>query len=293
MSAPCWIHTLNQIESNSAHEGEAVKNIPSIFVNQSFGQVRVIINEDNPWFAAKDICNSLGYIDSSNAIKQHCKINGVVKHHLTDSMGRSQLTACINEQNLYRLIMRSNLPSAEKFEDWVVGEVLPSIRKHGFYGTDNFVEDALNDPDGMIAILERYKAEQQQRRIAEQQRDVAVITKALIGKRREATAMNTASQYSKENNRLLEQLGNAKTWKQAKAIPWLKDFFVLSPGAYSVIGKRLSKVSREFGYETRKIEDTQWGSVKAYRTEAIDYFKHQLIEDRNLMKKYRKYSRCA
>ena len=78
-----------------------------------------------PWFVGKDVVEALGYKDTVNALKQHCR--GMVKHHLTDSLGRNQEASFITEEDLYRLIMKSKLPSAETFESWVTSEVLPSI----------------------------------------------------------------------------------------------------------------------------------------------------------------------
>lgn len=100
--------------------------------------VRVLTIDGDPWFIAKEVCDVLGYADHKNAIKQHCR--GVVKHHLTDALGRSQETSVIPERDLYRLAMRSRLSSAEQFEEWVVGTVLPAIRKTGSYvrGEENF-----------------------------------------------------------------------------------------------------------------------------------------------------------
>ena len=80
----------------------------------------------------------------------------------------------IAEKDVYRLIMRSNLPNAEQFQDWVCDEVLPSIRKHGIFATSDFIEEALNNPDAMIAVLTKLKQEREQRIEAEKQ--VAVLT---------------------------------------------------------------------------------------------------------------------
>ena len=79
---------------------------------------------------AKDVCEVLGYKDHINAIKLHCK--GVVKHHVRSNGGKQEMTI-IPERDVYRLIMRSKLPHAERFEEWVVDEVLLSIRKTGEY----------------------------------------------------------------------------------------------------------------------------------------------------------------
>ncbi len=102
-----------------------------IFNNPNFGEIRTLEENGKILFCGKDVAGALGYADTINAIKQHCR--GVVKRHLTDNLGRKQTTNFILEGDLYRLIVNSKLPSAEKFERWVFDEVLPSIRKEGSY----------------------------------------------------------------------------------------------------------------------------------------------------------------
>lgn len=101
------------------------------FTNEQFGTVRTIEEDGKILFCAKDVAIALGYKDAINAIKQHCR--GVVKHHLIDSLGRNQETNFIPEGDIYRLVIGSALPGAEKFEIWIFDEVLPSIRKTGGY----------------------------------------------------------------------------------------------------------------------------------------------------------------
>lgn len=98
--------------------------------------IRTITDETGaPWFNGKDVCDALGYADSTNAMKQHCK--GVVKRHpIVDALKRKQMANFIQERDLYRLVMRSRLPAAEAFEEWVVGTVLPSIRQTGQFQAD-------------------------------------------------------------------------------------------------------------------------------------------------------------
>ena len=94
-------------------------------------EVRVVRDDKGePWFVAKDVAETLGYVRARDAISQHCK--GAVKHRLLTSGGEQELTI-IPERDVYRLVMRSKLEGAEKFEEWVVGEVLPAIRKTGSY----------------------------------------------------------------------------------------------------------------------------------------------------------------
>lgn len=107
--------------------------------------VRTIADEHGEvWFVASDVCNILGYANSRKAIDDHCKPKGVTKRYtptecdvtnsyITSKARKSQEMTYINEPNLYRLIIKSRKPEAEKFEEWVMEEVLPSIRKTGSY----------------------------------------------------------------------------------------------------------------------------------------------------------------
>ena len=103
--------------------------IPFTYTHNS---VRLIEDEGQILFCGKDVASILGYKDATDALKRHCR--GVVKHYpIVDSLGRSQSARFITEPDLYRLITRSKLPEAEKFERWVFEEVLPSIRARGGY----------------------------------------------------------------------------------------------------------------------------------------------------------------
>lgn len=101
-----------------------------IFENPEFGKVRVISVEDKPYFCGTDVAKALGYAIPTKAVNTHCK--GVSKIE-TPTRGGKQEMIFIPESDVYRLVMRSKLPDAEQFQDWVVEEVLPSIRKSGGY----------------------------------------------------------------------------------------------------------------------------------------------------------------
>lgn len=101
-----------------------------IFNSEEFGEIRTIEIDGKPYFVGTDVAKALGYNNPRDAVSRHCK--GVVKHDTPTSSG-VQLMSYINEGDLYRLIMKSKLPSAEKFESWVMDEVLPTIRKTGSY----------------------------------------------------------------------------------------------------------------------------------------------------------------
>lgn len=101
-----------------------------IFNSWEFGEIRTIEIDGKPYFVGTDVAKALGYSNPRKAILDHCK--GVTKRDTPTSSG-IQSMSYINEGDLYRLIMKSKLPSAEKFESWVMDEVLPTIRKTGSY----------------------------------------------------------------------------------------------------------------------------------------------------------------
>lgn len=105
-----------------------------LFSNEVFGNVRAIVINNEVWFVGKDVAEALGYVKPNDAIDRHCKKDGVVFHGLIDSLGRTQQAKYINQRNIIRLIMRSNLPQAEEFQDWVEDEIIPSILETGSYG---------------------------------------------------------------------------------------------------------------------------------------------------------------
>jgi len=105
-----------------------------IFENDDFGKLTVIYKDDEPWFIGREVAAILGYKNTAEAIKDHCKYMKLLKNSKTLLLEiPSRGLQIINEKDVYRLIMRSKLESAEKFQDWVMDEVLPSIRKTGSY----------------------------------------------------------------------------------------------------------------------------------------------------------------
>lgn len=112
-----------------------MENQLQIFNNAEFGQVRTIVDGGKILFCASDIAKALGYEKPNNAINTHCKNATLKQGIITDNLGRKQNANFIPEGDIYRLVVRSKLPTAEKFESWVFDEVLPSIRKTGSYST--------------------------------------------------------------------------------------------------------------------------------------------------------------
>lgn len=123
-----------------------------IFDNEEFGQVRTITKDNKTYFVGNDIAKALGYSDTAKAIRTHCK--GVDEMDIPTNGGIQKMKV-IAEGDIYRLVVKSQLPQAEKFERWVFDNVLPSIRKHGMYAT----QELLDNPDLLIAVATELKEE--------------------------------------------------------------------------------------------------------------------------------------
>ena len=134
-----------------------------IFKNDAFGEVRTLLVDNEPYFVGKDVAEVLGYERADNAIRNHVDDEDKLMHQISAS-GQNRSMYLINESGLYSLILKSKLPTAKQFKRWVTSEVLPTIRKHGLYATD----DLLDNPDFLIDALQKLKAEREQRLVAEQ-----------------------------------------------------------------------------------------------------------------------------
>ncbi len=151
-----------------------------------------------------------------------------------------------------------------------------------------FMDRILEDPDYAIHLIQTVKYERQQKKLLEYQRDEALRTKALIGNRREATAMATASNAVQRCGKLEDEIGNGKTWKQCTAMEWVKNFFVTSRGMWSVLGRKMAALSVDMGYEVRKIENSSYGTVNAYHVNVWEEFRSRVESNPEMMWKYRK-----
>ena len=142
-----------------------------VFNNEQFGSIRTAGTADNPMFCLSDICKVLDL--QTNKVKARLNERGVTSiptpTHNQFGAEVIQEMIYVSEQNLYKVIMRSDKPQAEPFQDWVCGEVLPSIRKHGMYATEATVESMLNDPENAILMLQAYQRERKERLAAQQQ----------------------------------------------------------------------------------------------------------------------------
>lgn len=118
--------------------------------NDHFDNIRTLDIDGEVWFVALDVAKTLGYSNASDAVLRHCKPRGIVKRDILTNSATQSMTL-INEPNVYRLIVKSQLPSAERFETWIFEEVIPSIRKNGSYGINRY-----ETPNFIIRYFENY-----------------------------------------------------------------------------------------------------------------------------------------
>lgn len=127
-----------------------------IFNNSTFGNVRVIKQNGEPWFVAKDVCDCLDISNSRQALSRldNDEKNSVI---LNDGTPGNPEKSIVNEYGLYNLVLSSRKPEAKEFKRWITHDVIPSIRQHGAYMTVDTVERAMNDPDFLIGLLTNFK----------------------------------------------------------------------------------------------------------------------------------------
>lgn len=132
-----------------------------IFENPEFGQVRTVMVGDKPYFVGKDIASALGYTNTRDALLKHVDKGDKNTVAIRDGIGNPN-TVIINESGLYSLILSSKLPNAKQFKRWVTSDVLPTIRKHGVYATDETLEKMLQSPEFGIRVFTQLKQEREE-----------------------------------------------------------------------------------------------------------------------------------
>lgn len=147
-----------------------------VFNNPAFGTVRTIEEDGKVLFCGSDVAEALGYSKPRSAISAHCPHalkRGVGVQTGTKVDGTPALQqvdmSFIPESDVYRLVFSSKLPTAEKFTDWVTMEILPSVRKHGAYMTQETLEAAILSPDYLLKVVTALKDETDKRRALEAQ----------------------------------------------------------------------------------------------------------------------------
>lgn len=138
-----------------------MENQVKVFESAEFGSVRTVEVNGEPYFVGKDVATILAYTNPQKAIRDHVDEEDKTVNNSFTVNGTQGIL--INESGLYSLILGSKLPNAKKFKRWVTSEVLPSIRKHGMYATD----ELLANPDFTIKVFQELKAEREKRSLLE------------------------------------------------------------------------------------------------------------------------------
>lgn len=236
-----------------------------IFNSEEFGDVRALELNGAPWFVGKDVAEALGYgagKSLANAVSKHVdeEDKGV-----TEMMtpGGVQKVIIINESGLYSLVLSSKLPSAKKFKHWVTSEVLPTIRRHGAYMTEEALEKAITEPDFLIRLATQLKEEKAKRLEAEKQ----------IEADRPKVTFANAVNVSKDGMllgmlaKLLHQ--NGVDIGQKRLFQWMRDKgYLMKNGTDKNMPTQKSRELGLFKVKERAIDNPD-GSVRLTRTTLV------------------------
>lgn len=191
-------------------------NALKIFENSEFGKIQVIERNGEPWFIGKEVAEILGYSNHRKALIDHVddEDKGVTKR---DTLGGKQNIVIINESGLYSLVLSSKLKKAKEFKRWVTSEVIPAVRKHGGYLTNEKIEEVLNDPDTIIKLATTLKEERAKRNEAERRLEEAK-PKVIFA---DAVSASDNTILIGELAKIIKQ--NGKEMGQKRLFDWLRD----------------------------------------------------------------------
>jgi prophage antirepressor-like protein len=147
-----------------------MRNELTVFENEKFGKVRVVTENEKPYFNLNDVCEILG-LKNPRQVKSRLNPKGVILVDTLTSGGKQQMNF-INESNLYKCIFQSDKPEAEAITEWVTGEVLPTIRKTGMYVTDNVWDTIINDPEKLGEVLINYGKVKKEKELLEEENQI-------------------------------------------------------------------------------------------------------------------------
>ena len=139
-------------------------------IDSKTGKVRVVTENEKPYFNLNDVCEILG-LKNPRQVKSRLNPKGVILVDTLTSGGKQQMNF-INESNLYKCIFQSDKPEAEAITEWVTGEVLPTIRKTGMYVTDNVWDTIINDPEKLGEVLINYGKVKKEKELLEEENQI-------------------------------------------------------------------------------------------------------------------------
>ena len=229
-----------------------------IFNNAEFGEVRIFDKNGEPWFVGRDVCNILGYANASKAIADHVDNEEKLYNESLSSLGQRG-GWLINESGLYSLILSSKLPNAKRFKHWVTSEILPSIRKHGMYATDELI----NNPDVFIQVLQELKAERERKAALEAQaeanRPKIIFADAVVASHNSILIGDLA--------KLIKQ--NGVDIGQKRLFEWLRNNgYLMKSGASYNLPTQKSMELKLFEIKERTINNPD-GSIRTTKTTKV------------------------
>lgn len=217
--------------------------------------VRTLLRDGEPWFVATDVCAALGYSHTPHAMRMLDDDEKGVR--IVDTLGGEQTLNTVNESGLYSLILGSRKPEAKRFKRWVTSEVLPAIRKTGGYQQPAPVELS------RMEILRLAMDAEEAKLKAEAERDEAIRTKAMIGSKREASAMASASAAKREAKKAQEKV-NELTFALGHNTMQATIKAVDAATGKSHAWQPLRAWCRENGVIAAKVTDPLYGEVTAW-----------------------------
>ena len=248
-----------------------------IFENPTFGKVRTTELNGEPYFVGKDVAEILGYKETAKAIRT--KVDHDDKGvSVLDTPGGKQEIIVINESGVYSLVFGSKLPKAKEFKHWVTSEILPSIRRHGAYMTDDILAKTIENPDFLINLLTEMK-EEKQRRIVAEEKIKADRSKVLFA---ESVEVSKGSILVGDLAKLIKQ--NGYEIGQKRLFEWLRanGYLMKSGNSYNMP----TQYSMELGlFEVKEhVINNPDGSVRVTRTPKVTgkgqrYFINKFLGD--------------
>jgi anti-repressor protein len=256
-----------------------------VFKHPEFGQVRTVERDEMPWFVAADVCRALELNNTAMAMERlDPDEKGDI--NLTDTIGRMQRTAAVNEPGLYALVLGSRKPEARAFKRWITHEVLPAIHRHGFYGTEGTVEKMLSDPDTAVEMLLAYK-EERQRRLDLQARAEIDAPKVLFA---DSVAASRQSILIGELAKLMKQ--NGVPVGQNRLFQWMRrDGYLLNSGESRNMPSQRTMEAGWMEIKERTINNPD-GSIRLTRTPKVTGRGQQYFINRYLNKECRAACAC-
>lgn len=259
----------------------------------------------------EDAARGLGFekTESKNGVDYKSIRWAIVEGYLKDFGFRQEAVESGNphdyyipENIFYRLCMKAKNDVAEKFQAKVADEIIPSIRKTGSYSVTQTqvsrkdqlylaVIHAESEDVRVCALTELEEINKREVKALTAERDEAIRTKYHFVEGRDAKVCGELGGLRTQNEALRKQIGDSKTYKAVTAISWLPDYFDMgNRGLYGSLAAKLKKIEADMppAFAHTNIQDSRWGSVKAYHVDVIERLHEMVQADENLMAKYRK-----